>query len=116
MKHIYIVEDDKGILESLTFLLEKTYRVTALSDARIALNRLATEQPDLILLDYLMPDLNGKAFLEAFSQLTLSIPILVMSAYSNVNAQLTHSSIVGHIRKPFQIEEMVNTIERTLAG
>jgi DNA-binding NtrC family response regulator len=115
MQHIYIIEDDVGILEGLTFLLEKTYRVTAISDARIALNKLQLEQPDLILLDLLMPNLNGAAFIEAFSKQALKVPILIMSACSNVNVQLHYPTVAGLIRKPFQIEEIVTTIERVIA-
>ena len=116
MKHVYIIEDDIGILEGLTFLLEKIYKVTALSDARSALNKLQSEQPDLILLDLIMPDLNGTEFIEAFSERALKVPILVMSAASNVNAHLHYSSLVaGLIRKPFQIEEVLTTIEQVIA-
>src|SRR6187397_2860543 len=107
MKHIYIIEDDASILEGLTFLLEDTYKVTAMSDARIALNKLQSEQPDLILLDLLMPDLNGAEFIEALSQLTLKVPILIMSAVSNVNVLLKYPTVAGLIRKPFQIEEVL---------
>lgn len=114
MKHIYIIDDDIGILEGLTFLLEKTYRVTAMSDAKIALDKVSTERPDLILVDFLMPGLSGAAFIEAFSQLSLKIPILVMSAYSNVDMHLNHPLVVAIIRKPFQIQEIVTTIERIL--
>lgn len=115
MKHIFIIENDIGILEALTFLLEKKYVVTTISDARIALNKLQSEQPDLILLDLFMPDLNGAKFIEAFSHRELNVPILVMTGCSNVNMHLNASTVAGVIRKPFQIEEIETKIEQVLA-
>lgn len=112
MKHIYIIEDDIGILEGLTFLLEKTYRVTAMCDARIALDQLTLEQPDLILLDLFMPELNGSAFLEALLERSLKIPVLVMSAAQN--EQLNYPMVAGFIRKPFQIEDVMKMIEQVI--
>lgn len=115
MKHIYIIENNIGILEGLTFLFEKNYKVTAITDARIALNKLQLEQPDLILLDLLMPDLNGEEFIEALLQRELKIPILIMTGSANVNVQLTNSTVAGIIRKPFQIEEIETKIQELIA-
>ena len=114
MKHIYIIENNISILEGLTFLFEKKYKVTAITDARIALNKLQSEQPDLILLDLLMPDLNGEEFIEALLQRELKIPILIMTGSANVNVQLTNSTVAGIIRKPFQIEEIETKIEQVI--
>lgn len=115
MKHIYIIENDVGILEALTFLLEKDYTVTAMNDARTALHKLESEQPDLILLDLLMPDLDGAAFIEAFSKLELKIPILIMTGCANLSTQLKCSTVAGLIRKPFQIEEIEIKIKQAIA-
>lgn len=115
MKHIYIIEDDDDILEALTFLLEKNYTVSAISDARIALNNLQSERPDVILLDLLMPDLDGAAFIEIVSQRKLEVPILVMTGYSNVDVQLNHPTVAGVIHKPFQLEEIDRKIKQVLA-
>src|SRR3990167_6315398 len=112
MEHIYIIEDDMSILEGLTFLFEKNYIVTAINDARIALDKLQSEQPDLILLDLLMPGLNGTAFIEAFSEREFSVPILVITACRNVSTQLT--MVAGVITKPFQIKEIETKIEQVL--
>jgi two-component system response regulator (stage 0 sporulation protein F) len=115
MKHIYIVEDDEGIIEALKFLLEETYYLTAMNDARIALNKLRSEQPDLILLDLSMPNLDGVAFIKLFAKMSLKIPILVMSASTNIDAQLNHPAVAGIIHKPFQIDKMTSMIEQVLA-
>jgi DNA-binding NtrC family response regulator len=116
MKHIFIIEDNMGILEGLTFLLEKTYRVTALSDARIALKKLPFELPDMILLDLLMPDLNGTEFIDVISKRGLNIPILMMSASRNVSAPLNYASVAGFIHKPFHIDELLTTIEKVIGS
>jgi CheY-like chemotaxis protein len=114
MKHVYIIEDNMYILEGLSFLLNKIYKVTSITDGRIALAKLTTERPDLILLDYLMPDLSGAAFIKTVYKLKLNIPILVMSAYPDMETQLKHPLVIGHIKKPFQIDELIKTIEQAL--
>lgn len=111
MKHIFIIEDNIGILEALTFLLENNYQITAMIDARRALKKLQTEQPDLILLDLVMPNLNGAEFIEALAQLKLNVPILLMTASSNISQQINFSSIADVIHKPFQIEEIETSIK-----
>ena len=114
MKHIYIIEDDVGILEALTFLLETNYLVTAISDGRFALTKLQSEQPDLILLDLLMPGFNGLAFIDAFSRLKLDIPILLMTACRDEDIKIKNFKIAGVIHKPFHIEEIETKIKQLL--
>lgn len=106
MKHIFIIEDDPGILDALTFLLSEKYQISAIADARDAIERLKNEKPDLILVDLWMPVLDGAEFIKHMQEQGNSIPILVMTANSNIENKLRGLKVADVIRKPFDIEAM----------
>ena len=56
---IYIVDDEQTITDSVTMALEDDYRIKAFSDAETAIAQLEKDPPDLILLDILMPGMDG---------------------------------------------------------
>lgn len=65
MKRILIIEDEKPLREAFAFLLESEgYHVALAENGQIGLEKLASFRPDLILLDMLMPVMNGLEFLE----------------------------------------------------
>lgn len=113
MKHIYIIEDNASLLEGLSFSLEQYYMITTFSDARMALKQLQLEQPDLILLDLLMPDLSGAEFIELFTKQKIQIPIIVMTGI-NWHEHCNYKAVTSFIRKPFQIKEIKRKIAQII--
>ncbi len=87
-KKILIVEDDIDIRETLEQLLElEGYDVYSASNGKVGMETLSEmPSPDLILLDLLMPVMNGWEFLQAQKQLHEhnSVPVFILSSYSNV--------------------------------
>lgn len=116
MKHILIVEDDIGILDGLTFLLEENYRVTATNNPRVALEKLKTETPDLIIVDLVMPIIDGATFVKLVVEQFKQIPIIVMTASSDTEVQLKGLKVAALLRKPFEIVEIENKIALLLAS
>lgn len=83
-KKILLVEDDSAINDSFSILLhQEGYHVEVAFNGQEALDLLTTYQPDLILLDLLMPVMDGKEFLKAFANPT-HIPIIV---FSNIDSK-----------------------------
>jgi CheY-like chemotaxis protein len=114
---ILVVEDDRDIRESLVEVLEDAgYRVTAAADGRQALEVLeaAPEKPRLILLDLMMPVMNGFQFREA--QLArpglAMIPVLVITADANAKAGTLKAA--GLLQKPVKIQPLLDRIEALL--
>ena len=66
---ILIVDDEPGIRESLRMVLKNEYRCNVAANAREALESFQASPPDLVLLDILMPDMDGITLLEKFSGL-----------------------------------------------
>jgi len=80
---VLVVEDDADTREMLWRMLTKEgWAVTEATNGRVALERVAASQPELILLDLMMPEMDGFAFLEALRQQAAwrSIPVVVVTA------------------------------------
>jgi CheY-like chemotaxis protein len=110
-KRILVVEDDPILSSALKMVLEwEGYHVDCAANGEEALDhlRLSQENPDLILLDVMMPVLNGHLFREEQKSdpAINNIPVIVVSA---VDVSLTLDAS-GHIHKPFQPEELLEAI------
>ncbi|MBD2576655.1 PAS domain S-box protein [Oscillatoria sp. FACHB-1406] len=116
---ILLVDDKPNNLRLLSKMLsERGYRVQRAITGELALKAVKVSQPDLILLDILMPDLDGFevcARLKAQPQ-TCDIPIIFLSAISNTTEKVKAFCMGGadYITKPFQIEEVLARIDNQL--
>ena len=113
MKKILIVEDDTSIRELLTDILEdEGYAVSASATGLEGLNSLAASIPDLIIMDVMMPVMDGYAFRnELIKNSTLSsIPILVMSAQSQGAEKLHSHGLCNFINKPLELTHLLRTV------
>jgi CheY-like chemotaxis protein len=118
-KTVMVVEDDADIREGLSALLDaEGYPVTLAGDGREALDVLgnATATPGLILLDLMMPRMNGWQFLEALKDLSggARIPIIVMSAYRENDRRISDAALnrrVAFLRKPVDVNLLLKLIQ-----
>ncbi|MFP2924828.1 two-component system response regulator [Pyxidicoccus sp. 3LG] len=113
MRPILIVDDEFGIVEALRDLLaDEGYRTVIALNGREALERMAEERPALVLLDYMMPVLNGPGLLEAMGQdATLrDIPVVMMSA--SPADRWRHLPCAAFLPKPFELELLLELLER----
>lgn len=116
MEKILIVEDDETVLnfENLELSHEGYTTVTAV-DGRQALEKFETEKPDLILLDIMLPELNGIEVLRRIRKVS-QVPVILVTAkgetYDKVNGLNTGAD--DYISKPFAIEELLARISAVL--
>ena len=102
---IFLIEDDEALAEGISFMLEKegyeTQRFSACSDSRKALEQI---QPDLILLDWNLPDGDGLMFCREISE-KWKIPILMITARDMESDQVMclESGADDYIAKPFSL-------------
>mgnify|MGYP001595829188 CR=1 FL=1 len=115
---VLVVDDDTALRRSVAQVLEdEGYEVVHATDGLAALDRVAENRPDLILLDVLMPNMNGRQVLEKLRQDrdTADIPILVMSAVSGIEANRSMALGASDIEsKPFDLDELLNTVALAL--
>ncbi|HAR44510.1 MAG TPA: response regulator [Bdellovibrionales bacterium] len=113
-KTILVIEDDEDILFAVsTFLELEGYLVRTATDGASALERLKREgMPDLILLDMIMPVMNGWQFAAEFHEnYRTPVPIVVMTAAANAEQRAKDIGAAGWISKPFKIEELLTRIQ-----
>jgi CheY-like chemotaxis protein len=117
VKTILVVDDELANAEVLALILEEEgYRVFCASNGRHGLQRVAEVHPDLIVLDFMMPIMDGAEMAKALraSQSTHQIPIVLNSSL-NEDAVREHFRDYDHfLRKPYDIDEALATIARLL--
>lgn len=118
-KSIYVVDDDKSYLPIITHWLSEDYNVSAFNSGTDALNGLSAVIPDLILLDYEMPGLNGSELMNVIrSQYNdPPIPIIFLTGKNNRDHvfRVLEDRPDGYILKTSQRETIIDTIHRFFA-
>jgi CheY-like chemotaxis protein len=117
--HVLVVEDDRDIRESVVEVLQDAgYTVTSAADGREALDVIAaaSPRPDLVLLDLMMPVMNGFQFRqEQLKREELAaIPVLVVTADANARIKAESLGVAGFVQKPLKIQPLLDQIERLL--
>jgi CheY-like chemotaxis protein len=111
-KSVLVVEDDPTILGAMKMVLEwEGYQVACATNGQEALEMLRMgERPSLILLDVMMPVLDGWQFREEQKRdpKLASIPVVVVSAVEGAASV----DAADHVQKPFQVEELLATLRR----
>jgi DNA-binding response OmpR family regulator len=116
-KSVLIVEDDLYIRDNLKIILEaESYKVVLAIHGQDAFERLAEmqEAPGLIILDLMMPVMNGIEFLDRLKTHTFaSTPVVVISAapLSNPKGLSIKSLVSNVISKPFDVAHLIETVE-----
>lgn len=121
MGKVLIADDDPDILELLRQALEQDGHETLLaSDGRTALKRIEAEAPDAVLLDIMMPVLDGWEVLEAVAAAASRKKprVIVVTAKANTS-ELVKALELGaceYVTKPFEIQDLITTVAKVLAG
>lgn len=117
--NILVVDDTPANLRLLTDILTKNkYQVRPVPNGKLALSAAQGMPPDLILLDIMMPEINGYQVCEKLKALpeTRDIPVIFISAIDEVVDKVKAFAVGGidYITKPFQVEEVLARVETHL--
>ncbi|MBA4743664.1 MAG: response regulator [Muricauda sp.] len=116
MKKILLVEDDTSLRENVAELLELSgFNVCSASNGKIAVDKAVKEQPDLVLCDIMMPEMDGYEVLEQLSSIetTRYIPFIFVSAKTE-KQDVRRGMNLGaddYLTKPFEEEELLSAIQ-----
>jgi DNA-binding NtrC family response regulator len=114
---VLVVDDDKLICWSLEKALKSEgYDVGCAFGGKEALERISSEQPDIMLLDLMLPDLPGVEVLEHLNKNHMQLPVLVITAHAAVDSAVRAMKLGAHdyICKPFNIEEVKLAVRKAL--
>ena len=120
-KHVLIVEDEPHLIESLTFILEREgYQVTTALDGEAALQSLWQAAPDLLILDVMLPGLNGFDVLKKIrGHAGLSaLPVIVLTAKGQRQDRDTALAIGADVflTKPFANKDIIAAVAKLTVG
>ncbi len=119
-KRIICIEDDQGIIDLIKLILNRRgFEVTGAMGGREGLEMMERSAPDLVLLDLMMPDMDGW---EVYHQMKArdsmkNIPVIVVTAKAqNIDKVLgIHiAKVDDYITKPFSPQDLLDSIERVL--
>jgi DNA-binding response OmpR family regulator len=117
-KLILLVDDDNEIIESMRTVLEnKGYRVIVARDGNAGLTVAERENPDLIVLDMMMPKKSGFLVLEKLKGRPGGLIPTIMITGNEGSRHRAYAEMLGvrdYIRKPFAMEKLVKSVERIL--
>ncbi|RZL34477.1 MAG: response regulator transcription factor [Pedobacter sp.] len=113
-KNILVVEDNHAILDVITLILEsEAFNVAGLNKGADFIKHVEEFKPDVIIMDIMLPDIDGRILLKELkvNQLTNSIPVLMISArYNSNNYMLDNVEADDFMAKPFNIDELMDKI------
>jgi len=110
-----VIDDDEDIREVLRLFLEiDGYRVTTATDGLDALEQLkACERPSLILLDLMMPRMDGERFMKTLRAGAFAdIPVVIMSGYREAGDKAKELDGNSCLMKPVEFDELMSTVHR----
>ena len=112
-KKILIIDDDEGILDAISMVLEyKGYTVDTSKNGNSILD-LKEDMPDLVLLDIWMSGVDGRNVCRQLKQhpQTRAIPVIMISASKDIERSAIESGADSFLAKPFEMRELLKKIE-----
>jgi len=120
MRRIIVVDDNEDILEIVKLILEGyDYEVVTLADGSLLVDNLKEFKPDLILLDVMLGNMDGRELCKIIrsNDETKHIPIIMVSASHNLSERLIGmGSNTDFLAKPFDISELINKVALSLSA
>jgi len=114
---ILVVEDDRSLREALAMNFElRGYRVLTAADGDAGVRLAFDERPDLIVLDLMLPGLDGFEILGQLREKEIDVPVLILSARGQVSDKVNGFRLGAddYVTKPFQLPELIARVERML--
>lgn len=115
-KKVLIVDDEPSIRDSLSLLLKNSFEVFTAPNGQEALSLIENDSPDLILLDVLMPLMDGIETLKLLKERFSKIPVVMLTATNTVRTavEAMKYGATDYLNKPFDVEELTTLIVNTL--
>jgi CheY-like chemotaxis protein len=116
VKTVLVVDDEFGITDALGDVLgEEGFHVVVARNGKDGLRRVGEQRPDIILLDYMMPVMDGRDMLKALQADPASrdIPVVTMSALARAQLPADFTP-AAFLRKPFDIDMLLTELRRLL--
>lgn len=117
-KRVLIVDDDKDIVSIVKAILSgRGWDIEAAYSGQEALEAVTSQKPDIILLDIMMPEMNGIEVLKRLKKIDADARIIMITAFGDVESYLDSMELGAYeyINKPFETDELLEMIDRVAA-
>ena len=116
MKTILVVDDELATRESLRMILKRNYDLLLAASGEEALGMLETRQPDLILLDIIMPGIDGMETLKRIKEKNRKQQVVMITATKTVKTAVEAMKLgaFDYLTKPFDVNEITHVVEEGL--
>jgi DNA-binding response OmpR family regulator len=119
-KKVLVIDDEPEMLNLIQYTLEKGgYAVAVCSNGREAFGRIETEKPDLVILDVMLPGIDGYSLQLKISQAesTKKIPIIVLTALEPSKTLFAKfPQVAGFMTKPFRTDDLIAKVQSVLGA
>lgn len=124
MSRVLVIDDDVGVRTVIKTVLERQgFEVVAAADARSGLTAIREQQPDVIIADIFMPDMEGLESIRALNKVAPAVPVIAMSGFlfrdatspaPDFLAMATKLGAACSLQKPFRARELLRMVETCL--
>lgn len=119
-KKILIVDDNEFIIEVMTYILNnRGYDVIALYNGDEVLRHIKTDQPDLVILDMILPDADGREICKEIkcNAETQYLPVIMCTASDSLELRMNQQHSPNDVLyKPFDVDSLINMVAFQLAA
>ena len=118
-RRVLLVDDDALVVKSLEALLslEGGYEILGFTSCRAALDAIRTHPCDVAISDFLMPEMDGVAFLKEVRRLYVEVPLIILTGYADKESAIRAINEVGlyhYLEKPWQNDDLLQIIDGAL--
>lgn len=117
LKKILVVDDEPDVVDLLGVrLVNEGYDVIKASNGKIGIEQAKTEKPDLIILDIMMPEMDGYTAIKILKEddNTRKIPVIILTCKEKMNDLFNTEGIIDYIIKPYKKEKLFQSIKKAL--
>ena len=110
---VLIIDDDPDVLEFLrAFFVNLGHNVVLKNSAKEGLKEIVVNQPDLVLLDIMMPDKDGLTLLKEIKEVDKEVSVAMITAYKDAERVIEAFRLgaLDCLLKPFNLEYIINTV------
>jgi len=120
-KKVLIVDDEPGVRQLVSKILSRDYTVIEARDGEEAINAVRSQKPDIILMDMMMPKMDGLTACYAIKKdpATKGIPVVMLTAIDQELNKKLSTTVMGankYVTKPFSAQELLETIRQLVTN
>ena len=115
MESVLIIDDEADIRDILAYNLKKEgFTVYTASNGKDGIEIARTSQPDIVILDVMMPEMDGLSFSEKVKEINSDIPIIILTAnkFNDADEFSKKHHVKEYLTKPFEMSSMMETIAK----